>query len=191
MSSCHPPWAPAGGMGGAFPRWRSCRVKGKGFFGFLGFFFFTRTVVERWSGEIAEDYSPSDSVPLCGSELVVCSAGVFQVEIRNPHSSSPSTTTSSSSSSDGTSVSLQSNLNQPCRLPGNSPGDGENRCWPASTRTFEVFPFDLLSLPINLEICFRDLMSPRQHPVISPRRTRLEVPPVWSCWIHKSLQKLC
>lgn len=47
MSSHRPPWAPAGG-GGAFPRWRSCRVKGK-LFCFVFFYSHRRGALERWN----------------------------------------------------------------------------------------------------------------------------------------------
>lgn len=80
--------------------------------------------------------------------------------------------------SDGTSVSLQSNLNQPCWLPGNTWGEKENQCWPGSLWFF----IRSLSLLINFKICFRDLMS---HPLISPRWTCLKVLPLWSAELKK------
>lgn len=83
--------------------------------------------------------------------------------------------------SDGTSVSLQSNLNQPCWLPGNTWGEKENQCWPGSLWFF----IRSLSLLINFKICFRDLMS---HPLISPRWTCLKVLPLWSAELKKGLK---
>lgn len=160
-------------MGLFLPCWRRCCAKEKDF---------TCNATEHSSSKKAKDYSWSDSVALCGSELVVSSPGVLQEEIRHPAPPATSCPTGPLYHCSQISISPAGCL----EIPGERKkiNAGPVPCTPLR------FFIRSLSLLINFKICFRDLMSQRRHPLISPRWMCLKVLPLWSAEFKKGFKKI-
>lgn len=139
---------------------------------------FICNAIEHSSSERATDYSWQDFVWECVSRTYTgSSSGGDKASGASFHLLS-----------DGTSVSLQSNLNQPCWLPGNTWGEKEkiNVCQvPRTPLRFSIWS---LSLLINFKKCLRNLMSPCQHPLISLGWICLKAFPLWSAEFKKGLK---